>query len=273
MSYNNRINLDCTHYTQQWGGEFTHPLNLSGCTQIYGQLVIKNNTGFSATYNAGVGKVWTSDGTGIGTWQVNNTPSGVRITKSIYQPSHGFSVNDVVGWSGGTYNKPIADDTYDGEVLGIVNKVSGNTFELTQSGYITGLTAVLVPNTTYFLSDLTAGLLTANETTINGHIVKPMLIATTSSTGWVLSYAGYQITTGGTVATISEFVITGNSVSTGFTVNHALSEQFVSVEVVKNGSPFATVYTNIERPNANCVCITFDIAPLNGQQYKILIIK
>ena len=38
MSYNNRINLDCTHYTQQWGGEFVHPLNLSGCTQIYGEF-------------------------------------------------------------------------------------------------------------------------------------------------------------------------------------------------------------------------------------------
>jgi hypothetical protein len=269
MAYDNKPNLSNCHFEQCQ----TDVLSLSGCNKVYGQFVFQSGSALSIPTNAGIGKVWTSNSGGTGTWQVSSTSNGVRITKSIYQPSHGFNVNDVVGWSGGTYNKPIADGTYDGEVLGIVNKVSGNTFELTQTGYVTGLTAVLVANNTYFLSDLTAGLLTTNETTLNGHIVKPMLIATSSSTGWVLSYAGYQVSTGGTIAAISEFTITGNSVTTGFTVNHGLSKQFVSVEVVKNSSPYATIYTNIERPNANCVCITFDTAPASGQQYKILIIN
>ena len=71
---------------------------------------------------------------------------------------------------------------------------------------------------------------------------------------------------------ISEFTISGNSSSTGFTVNHAKNKQFVAVEVVQGLSPYATVYTNVQRTNANNVCITFDTAPLSGTCYKILVI-
>ncbi len=70
---------------------------------------------------------------------------------------------------------------------------------------------------------------------------------------------------------LSEYTITGNSINTGFTVNHGKNKQFVGVEIVKNSSPYPTIYTNVYRTNANCVCITFDAAPANGQQYKILI--
>ena len=263
MSYNNRINLDCTHYTQQWGGEFVHPLDLSGCTQIYGQLVIKNNVG--------VGKVFTSDSGGTGTWQT--LTSVQNITKQICQISHGFNVNNVLGWSGGTYNKPIADGSYDGEILGIVTKrYNANCFNLTQAGYVTGLTGMSV-NTTYFLSDTVAGQLTPIKPIINGHIVKSIILADTTNSGWVLPYPSYYASSGSTVAAINEFIITGNSVSTGFTVNHALNKQFVNVEVVKNSIPYSTVFTSIERPNANCVCVLFDNPPVSGQQYKVLIIK
>lgn len=123
--------------------------------------------------------------------------SGERITKAINQSSHGFNVNDVLGWSGGTYNKPKANGLYDGEVIGIVSKCIGvNDFELTQAGYVTGLTASFTPNTTYFLSESTPGLLTAIEPSTVNYISKSMLIANTTSTGWVLPYAGYLISSG-----------------------------------------------------------------------------
>ncbi|MFA5366456.1 MAG: hypothetical protein WC333_00835 [Dehalococcoidia bacterium] len=122
--------------------------------------------------------------------------SGERITKCINKTSHGFAVQDVIGWSGGTYNKAIADGTYDGEVLGIVSKChNANYFDLTQAGYVTGLTGLVI-NTTYFLSDATAGLLTATEPTTVDHISKAVLIANSTTTGWVLPYPGYIITSG-----------------------------------------------------------------------------
>ena len=170
-------------------------------------------------------------------------------------------------------SKPHCAGSYDGEILGIVTKrYNANCFNLTQAGYVTGLTGMSV-NTTYFLSDTVAGQLTPIKPIINGHIVKSIILADTTNSGWVLPYPSYYASSGSTVAAINEFIITGNSVSTGFTVNHALNKQFVNVEVVKNSIPYSTVFTSIERPNANCVCVLFDNPPVSGQQYKVLIIK
>lgn len=126
------------------------------------------------------------------------TASGENISKLVNQPSHGFTVGDVLGWSSGAYSLPTADGTYDGEVLGIVSKCyNTDCFDLTQAGYVTGLTG-LVANTTYFLSPTTAGLLTDVEPSGDTQISKAVLIATASDTAWVLPYPGYVITTGST---------------------------------------------------------------------------
>jgi hypothetical protein len=197
-------------------------MNLSGCTQIYGQLDIENGATLSICGGAGVGKVLVSDASGVATWQeINVSASGDAIKKQISQSSHGFSVQDVIGWSGGTYNKAIADGTYDGEVLGIVSSVPNiNAFELTQAGYITGLTS-LVQSTTYFLSDSTPGLLTATEPTGDTHISKAMLLADSTTSGWVLPYAGYIITTGDTASIVVDTEL--NTGSTNPVQNQAIA--------------------------------------------------
>ena len=129
--------------------------------------------------------------------KISPLSSGQRITKIICQSSHGFVVNNVIGWSGGTYNKAIADGTYDGEVVGIVNCCYNvDCFALTQVGYVTGLTASFITNCTYFLSDVTRGLMTIVEPTINSHISRSIMIADSSTSGWVFSYPGYVIITG-----------------------------------------------------------------------------
>jgi hypothetical protein len=396
----------------------------------------------------------------------STSTAGQNITKLICQTSHGFNVGDVLGWSGGTYNKAIASGAYDGEVLGLVSKCYNvDCFDLTQAGYVTGLTG-LITSTTYFLSDVTAGQLASTEPIGNTHISKAVIIANSSTSGWILPYAGVVISTGTTIgivnacnglttdgttvclggvlsqntninissyylritggtcymgldvqesnvsignynslgrnyvytydgatgiyqsdgtnfsqldaypgflvicaanpascinncitigencgiclnvgdtftslnsniyllpesicikashnlgmefrgtgivtdntlatplglqyasdysanfvdrslvdkgyviaqisggSSLSVFTITGNSTATGFTVNHAKNKQFVAVEVVRGSSPYDTVYTSVQRPNVNCVCVTFDTAPANGQQFKILI--
>ena len=122
---------------------------------------------------------------------------GERIFKTICQTGHGFALNNVVGYSGGSYTKPVANGLYDGEVIGIVSDVyDPDSFQVTQAGYVSGLTPSLTPNYTYFLSDTTPGLLTDIEPTTTNYISKSMMIATSQSTGWVLPYAGYVITSG-----------------------------------------------------------------------------
>jgi len=139
----------------------------------------------------------------------SNNVSGEKVSKIINKTSHGFNVGDVIGWSGGTYNKAIAKNSYDGETIGIVSKVvDSNNFELTQSGYITGLTG-LVTNTTYFLSSSTPGQLTSTKPSSDGDVVKAVLVANSSTTGWVLPYPGYVVSTGNT-GTVEWGQITGN---------------------------------------------------------------
>jgi len=151
--------------------------------------------------------------------------SSENITKKIYQASHGFALNDVLGWDATltSYSKEIADGLYDGEIIGIVSKyIDVDNFDLTQAGYVTGLTAVFTPNDTYFLSDTTPGLLTNVEPTTNGYVVKAVLIADTTSSGWVLPYPGYLVTSGTTVGIVNAcngLSTDGVSVCLGGTLN------------------------------------------------------
>jgi len=137
--------------------------------------------------------------------------SGENVTKEVTQSSHGFAINDFIGWSGGTYNKAIADGNYDGEFVGIVTaSADTNTFSVTQSGYVSGLTASFAANTTYWLSEGTAGLLTATEPTGDGEISKSAFIANTTSSGWVLPYAGVVVSTGATSISTANNGLTDN---------------------------------------------------------------
>ena len=137
--------------------------------------------------------------------------SGENVTLTVTQSSHGFAINDFVGWSGGTYNLAIADGNYDGEFVGLVT-ASGDTdtFDVTQSGYISGLTASFSANTTYFLSEATPGLLTDTEPTGDGEISKAVFIAETTSSGWVLPYAGVVVSTGASTISTANNGLTDN---------------------------------------------------------------
>src|SRR5574343_1493793 len=125
------------------------------------------------------------------------TGGGSSVTKIIILPSHGFLIGDVIGVSGGTYNKAIADGTYDGEIVGIVsNVIDIDSFELTQAGYVETFIG-LVPSATYFLSTIIPGAITTTEPSGVGQIVKAVLVADTPTSGWVLPYPAYYITSGG----------------------------------------------------------------------------
>lgn len=73
-------------------------------------------------------------------------------------------------------------------------------------------------------------------------------------------------------ATISQYTITGDGSSCGFLIDHSKNRQFVSVDVIQNSTPYSTVYVDIQRPNANCVCVLFDTPPGNGVQYVVSVI-
>jgi len=208
MSFRTKLFLTNKKFTQ----ESTDNLNLSGNTYIDGALQINSGGTFTLKDgNESINKILYSDINGKGVW--GSLPEIERVEKTIVQTSHGFQVGDFIGWSNGQYSKAIADSTYDGEFIGFVSKVTDvNTFTLTQSGFMTGFTG-LVGDSTYYLSDVTAGEIMSAKTEVVGHIVKPVLIATDVVSGWVLPYIGsYVVETGDT------FTFTGSVYQSGTTI-------------------------------------------------------
>jgi microcystin-dependent protein len=118
-----------------------------------------------------------------------NFPS--LISKTITQALHGFSVNDVLTITGGSYTKAKADSEVNSAVCGMVYKVIGvNNFVMAESGYVTGLSA-LSADTIYYLSQGTAGLLTAVKPATG--IIKTILVTDTTTSGYFMM--GGNVTT------------------------------------------------------------------------------
>lgn len=110
-------------------------------------------------------------------------PAGESGTVNVTQASHGFSVGNALRHDGSTWVKAKADDPTTAYVTGVVSSVTTNTFELITTGPITlsGLTA----GSTYYLSDATAGALTTSPPYTNATVSKPVLYATSTTTGVV----------------------------------------------------------------------------------------
>lgn len=119
--------------------------------------------------------------------------SGSSMVKTITQTSHGFTVGDVLRLSGSTYVEAKADVAANAEVAGIVSTVpDANTFTLLVGGALTGLSG-LTAGGVYFLSNVTAGALTATEPSIVGAVSKPLLVADSTTSGYFYNFRGSVI--------------------------------------------------------------------------------
>jgi len=133
----------------------------------------------------------------LGTWTAFGGGGGGSsgVTKTITQVTHGFIVGDIVRLdSSGDYVKAQADSSVDAESIGMVKTVvDADVFILQMIGYISGLPGGLVDGDVYFLSDTLPGQMTNVEPTTNGYVSKPVFIADTATSGWILQMRGYVI--------------------------------------------------------------------------------
>lgn len=121
------------------------------------------------------------------------------IILGVTQASHGFAVGNAVYHTGSAWAKAKADAVGTAEALGIVSSVPDTgTAQITMAGYISGLSG-LTAGTVYFLSDSTAGALTATEPSTEGYVSKPMLVALSTTTGIVINYRGKSIPSSSTI--------------------------------------------------------------------------
>lgn len=122
---------------------------------------------------------------------IGGSSSGVSI--SIAQTGHGLSVGNPVYLNGSTYAKAQADTVVKAEVIGIVDGVTDtDNFTLATAGEVSGL-AGLSTGTVYYLSPSSAGAITSTEPSTSTQVSKPVLVATSSSSGIIVNMRGKLI--------------------------------------------------------------------------------
>lgn len=134
---------------------------------------------------------------------------GLRDGKSmrnvITQNGHGFVAGQAIrfnreaatGISGDFYTAAIADSALNAEVIGVVESTTENTFDLVYGGEISlagfDPSFSVTDNDVFFLSGVTAGLLTSIPPSSAGKVIKPVVVRTEGDTGVVTNYVGTVI--------------------------------------------------------------------------------
>jgi len=140
------------------------------------------------------GQLLQSNGAAAPSWVA--PPSGESVKKAINQVAHGLAVGDVIRYNGTAYVEADASADATAEVYGVVSDVADvDNFTVTTSGLITGLSG-LTSGVAHYLSE-TAGALTATAPTTNGTVNKPVLLAVSTTAGYVSIERGYVNGSGG----------------------------------------------------------------------------
>lgn len=121
---------------------------------------------------------------------------GGGTVDKITQASHGFVSGDVgkaVYLNGAVYALALASAANTAEVVGVISRIiDTNTFEITLSGEITGLTG-LTAGEVYFLSASSPGVLTITEPNTVGEVSIPVGIASSTTTLYVAPKRGVVV--------------------------------------------------------------------------------
>lgn len=166
------------------------------------------------------------------------------IKETITQTDHGLSVQDVVRLDGNLYVKALADTDENSEVVGIVCEViDNNTFVLLISGYVDTFSG-LTEGITYFLSEITEGLLTETEPDSSVYISKPIFIADSAFSGYFFNFRG--ITGTGNLKTASEELESGNDeINVTFDEPFADSNYVINITMINTTDSNPSIYSFI----------------------------
>jgi hypothetical protein len=163
--------------------------------------------------------------------------SGVALEQSIAQTSHGFSVGNIIYYTGSAYAKAKADADATSEGLGVVSVVTdANNFKFISSGLITTLSG-LTAGTTYFLSAATAGAATSTEPSTAGYVSKPVYVAVSTTSAYILNHRGAII--GSSASTVDyafygRFSGSASTTSTSYAIPTSLSSMALTSVLNEN---------------------------------------
>lgn len=187
-----------TGYTGAAGAaSSTGATGYTGYTGFTGPAGVAASTGATG-YTGYTGPIGVTGATGY-------TGAGVRET--ITQNSHGFTAGHVLYNANGTWTKGKADSLSTSYVVGVVESVTVNTFNIVYDGPVT--LSGLAASSQYYLSDQTAGLMTGTAPTAAAAYLVGVVRTGTSTQAYV------GIDTPASLATVTG--ATGYTGYTGYT--------------------------------------------------------
>lgn len=157
-----------------------------------------------------------------------NTGVAIAVRKRVTQVAHGLSVGNVVRLNGaGAFVTAQANSAANALAVGIVSQVvDADTFFLTEEGYINTL-AGLVAGSIYYLSPSVAGALTLTKPTTVGQVVRPMIIADSATSGYVMYFEGTTVVAGGNLPVSVVAVDTAMAVNTAYVLTGVTGRNFL----------------------------------------------
>lgn len=170
-----------------------------------------------------------------------------KVTIGVVQVAHGFAVGDALYLNSGTYTKAIATSAAAAEVVGIVSAVAdADNFTLLTHGLITGLSG-LTAGSAYFLSPGSAGALTATIPTTSGQVVKPLLIANSTTSGYFINLRGELLGTPGGSGSAARFWVryVSTTIASSYNVtsitNNATGDVTINLTAAMGDANYAVV--------------------------------
>lgn len=126
----------------------------------------------------------------LGSGDVKIDAIKIRVT----EPAHGFVAGDVLRKTHSGYTLALADTMDNAEIYGIVESViDDDTFVCVTLGMITLSEETLVEGSIYYLSDTVSGDYSTIQPTTPTAVIKPCMIALTSTTAYVLHQIGVLV--------------------------------------------------------------------------------
>ena len=197
------------------------------------------------------------------------TGNGTSLNDIISQPSHGFAIGDILGYDGSAWFLAQADTDATSEVYGIVSSVTDqNTFTLTTSGYVAGLTG-LIPGGTYFLSESLPGSMSLIEPTTPGQISKPIFLAMSTTSGLFVEMRGELISSGGSgggngTALLDSIAQTAHGFSIGDVIRYDGAEWVWSQANIDSNSEVYGMVSMVVDPDNFVITTSGYISGLSG---------
>ena len=153
---------------------------------------------------------------------------GATLELDVTQ-ANAFSVGEWVYHNGTIWTLADASAADTAESIGVITAATGADFTVQFGGRVTGLSG-LTAGQAHFLSE-TAGAITATAPATEGSVIKPVLIADSTTTGFIFNMRGIEVTS--TTSWYQSF--SNGDLSAGvLTVTHNLGHKYCQVQIYNN---------------------------------------